>query len=75
MTIAVSIIAFVLLKEAPKTNLGAAYRWSLRSVGPFPANRNFRLVTGCGFGASWGFTGFIFRADALIEKGLGFSGV
>ncbi|WP_052420890.1 MFS transporter [Paraburkholderia ferrariae] len=74
-TIVVSLICFLVVRDAPRTASAPVSRSSLRDVVPFLSNRNFWIVCFAGFGGVWALTGFMFWTNALMQKHLGYTAV
>ena len=71
-TLAVGVLAFVLLRDRPHDAPVEAVRLRL---GPLLRNRNVIALAVTGFAGFWGTWGFAFWANALMMKGHGFSAV
>ena len=74
-TALVAVLCALTLRNAPAGKAVLQKRTTAKEILPLFRNKNLWLTTIAGFGACWGSIGFIFWANALMQKGLGLSGV
>ncbi|MBR8030145.1 MFS transporter [Burkholderia cenocepacia] len=73
LTVVVAVTCALILRNDTAQGAAARTTTSVKELLPLVRNRNLWLTTIAGFGACWGSIGFIFWANALMQRGLGLS--
>ncbi|WP_028226360.1 MFS transporter [Paraburkholderia ferrariae] len=73
VTIGVSLVCFVFLREAPRRGVSANVQHGIGSFGLLLKSRDFWLVSLAGFGGNWALAGFLFWTNSLMHRQLGYT--